>query len=90
LYRTRFARALVLEGILLCAGLGAAGQILGGSTFSAVLAVWIFFLIQSVFFLVGGVTSRSECDAAVDPFEAARARTLDLLEPDGIADPHRR
>ena len=42
LYRTRFARALLLEGFLLCAGLGVAGHLLTGSTFSAVLAVWVF------------------------------------------------
>ncbi len=80
LYRARFARALVLESVLLCAGLGVAGYLLAGSTFSAVLAVWAFYLVQSVFFLVGGVETRSEETGDVDPFEAARARALELLE----------
>jgi hypothetical protein len=85
LYRTRFARALLLEGILLCGGLGVAGHLLTSSTFSAVLAVWAFFLVQSVFFLVGGVETRREDAGDVDPFEAARARAIELIEQ-GVAD----
>jgi hypothetical protein len=85
LYRARFARALVLEGVLLCAGLGIAGHLLGGSTFSAVLAVWAFFLVQSVFFLVGGVETRREEPGDADPFDTARARALELLER-GVGD----
>jgi len=88
LYRARFGRSLLLEAFLLCAGLGAAAELLGGSTFSAVLAVWIFFVIQSVFFLVGGVASRKEPEAAADPFEAARMRTLELLDRDGVPEPN--
>jgi len=80
LYRTRFARGLLLEGILLCAGLGLAGHLLTGSTFSAVLAIWAFYLVQSVFFLVGGVESRREDCGDADPFETARARAVELLE----------
>jgi hypothetical protein len=80
LYRTRFARALLLEGVLLCAGLGVAGHLLSGSTFSAVLAVWAFYLVQSVFFLVAGVEARREDSGDADPFEAARARALELLD----------
>ena len=80
LYRARFARALVLEGLLLCGGLGVAGHLLAGSTFSAVLAIWAFYLVQSVFFLVGGVESRREGAGDADPFDVARSRTLELLE----------
>jgi hypothetical protein len=80
LYRTRFARAVVLEGVLLCAGLGIAGHLLTSSTFSAVLAVWAFFLVQSVFFLVGGVEARREEARDVDPFDTARARAVELME----------
>jgi len=82
LYRARFARALVIEGVLLVAGLAAAGAVLGGTTFSAVLAVWVFFLIQSVFFVVGGVSLRREPEAAVDAFDAARDRTRALIDFD--------
>jgi hypothetical protein len=56
----------------------------GGSTFSAVLAVWIFFVIQSVFFLIGGVNARREGAVETDAFEAARARALELLEREGF------
>jgi hypothetical protein len=84
LYRARFARSLLLEGFLLCAGLAAAAEMFGGSTFSAVLAVWIFFVIQSVFFLIGGVNARREGAEETDAFEAARARALELLEREGF------
>jgi hypothetical protein len=80
LYRSRFARALLLEAVLVGAGIGVAGQLLAGSTFSAVLAIWAFFLVQSVFFLVGGVEPRREERGELDPFEAARARVVELLE----------
>jgi len=83
LYRSRFARALLLEGGLLGAGLGVAGQLLAASTFSAVLAVWAFFLVQSVFFLIGGVEARREEPGEHDPFDAAHSRVLAILEPGG-------
>lgn len=83
LYRSRFARALLLEGALVGAGLGVAGQLLDASTFSAVLAVWAFFLVQSVFFLIGGVEARCEDPGELDPFDAAHARVLEILEQGG-------
>jgi hypothetical protein len=87
LYRARFARALVRGGVLLCAGLGIAGHLLTGSTFSAVLAVWAFFLVQSVFFLVGGVEIRHEETRDADPFDAAHARAVEILEQ-GVGEAH--
>ena len=79
-HRARFARALLLESLLLGAGLGLSAHLLGGSTLSAVLAVWSFYLVQSLYFLVGGVSPRREESAEVDPFDAARARADAVLE----------
>jgi hypothetical protein len=80
LYRSRFARAAVVEAALAGFGLAIAARLFDGSTFSVVLAVWAFYLAQSAFFLVGGVAPRSHAEAAVDPFDAAHARAIAVLE----------
>jgi len=82
LYRARFARSVAWEAILLGTGLALAGSVLCGTTFSAVLAVWAFFLVQSVFFAVGGVRERREARVDLDPFEVARDRTRALIDFD--------
>jgi len=87
LYRSRFARALALESALVCGGLLVAGQIFDGSVVSTALAVWAFYLVQSVFFAVGGITARRDCADDVDPFDAARARALAVLDEVGTGDP---
>jgi hypothetical protein len=86
LYRSRFARALAIESALGCGGLLIAGQIFDGSVVSTALAVWAFYLVQSVFFAVGGITLRCDRPDDVDPFEAARARALALLDDVGVGD----
>lgn len=75
----RGARAWAIELALSGGGLLMAGVVLGSSPHSAALAVWAFFLIQSVFFLIGG-GSRSAAEPEVDPFEAARDRALAVME----------
>jgi hypothetical protein len=72
-HRTAAARAVVLEGVLLAGGLAFA-RFLGGGA----LAVWGFFLVQSCFFLVGGVTERAPLRS--DPFDEAWARAMDVME----------
>jgi hypothetical protein len=52
--------------------------------FATALAVWGFFLVQSVFFLVGGVQPRREPGPQPDPFEDAHARALALLDGVGV------
>lgn len=79
LYRTRPARALVTESVLVALGLVFA-RFLAGPTLSAVmLAIWGFFLVQSVFFLVGGVSTRVAAGRHPDPFEEAHGRAMALL-----------
>jgi hypothetical protein len=86
LYRSRFARALVLESTLLCGALLIAGQIFDGSVISTVLAVWAFYLVQSCFFVVAGIAARRDGPDDVDPFDAARARAQALLDDVGVGD----
>ena len=82
LYRSRRARALVMETCLLAGGLGLGRFLAGPDTAQVAFAIWGFFLVQSFFFLLGGVAERSEQSAGLDPFEVARARALALMEGD--------
>ena len=82
LYRSRRARALVAETCLLAGGLGLARFLAGPDTLQVAFAVWGFFLVQSFFFLLGGVAERAEPPSGLDPFEVARARAVALMEGD--------
>jgi hypothetical protein len=78
LYRARRLRALLLEGVLLVGGLGLAHAFAGSG--SAALGLWGYFLVQSAFFLVGGVAARGERDGGLDPFDRACAQLAALLD----------
>ena len=80
LYRSRRARALLTETCLLAGGLGLARFLAGPDTLQMAFAIWGFFLVQSFFFLLGGVAERTEASAGLDPFEVARARAVALME----------
>jgi hypothetical protein len=81
LYRARPARALAVELLLLVGGLALGHTLSGGFGGSLPLALWGFWLVQSGYFLVGGVVERDDPDpAGRDPFEQARSRILALLE----------
>jgi hypothetical protein len=82
LYRSRRARALVAETLLLAGGLGLARFLAGPDTLQVAFAIWGFFLVQSFFFLLGGVAERAETPVGLDPFEVARARAHALMEGD--------
>lgn len=73
------ARALALETGLLTVGLLAARLLAGPSPLDLALAVWGFFLVQSLYGLVGGGRRRPERPAG-DAFELARRRALALIE----------
>lgn len=80
LYRSQPARALLIEGVLTFGGLLFAGWLAGPSPLGSALAIWSFFLIQSQYFLIGGVASREPEEPPIDPFERARKRALALME----------
>jgi hypothetical protein len=77
-------RALLVEAMLLITGLALAGHLLGASHLSFALALWGFFLVQSCFFLVPGMTPFSVEGERGDPFEQAYARANSLLEEDRL------
>ncbi len=80
LYRSRPARAVALESALAGGGLAFAGVLAAPTLLGAALAIWAFFLVQSLFFVAGGVEARGSDEPHVDPFERARKRALALME----------
>ena len=75
LYRAAPARAVVVETALAGGGL-LFSRLLGTPS----LAIWGFFLVQSCFFLLAGVRVREPATGHPDPFEAALARAMEVLE----------
>jgi hypothetical protein len=79
LYRCAPARAVLIEAIVAGGGLLFARFLFGPSVAALVLAVWGFFLVQSVYFLLGGryapVLARHP-----DPFQDAYGRAIALLD----------
>jgi hypothetical protein len=80
LYRTLPARAVVTEAVLAGGGLGFARLLAFRSPVAMALPIWGFFLVQSCFFLVAGVRERRADGGHQDPFEAAHARAMEVLE----------
>ena len=80
LYRSRPARALLLECSLAGGGLLAAYTLARPTLLGAALAIWSFFLVQSLYCLTGGVRERLPEEPSIDPFEQARRRALALME----------
>jgi hypothetical protein len=80
LYARRLPRAIVIETGFVLGGLAIANALLGASILSTTLAIWGFYLVQSVFFLVGGSRWERRARVPADPFEAARDRALAILD----------
>jgi hypothetical protein len=78
-HRTAAARAVALEAGLLVGGLLFA-RFLAAGPLATALGVWGFLLVQSCFFLVGGMAARAEDGRHADPFEEACARATEVLE----------
>lgn len=83
-YRAAPARAAATELILLVGGLVFARFLAAVSLPATALALWGFFLVQSVFFLGAGVRARTLNGPHPDPFEEAQRRALALLEQAGV------
>jgi hypothetical protein len=78
LYRAATARAVFIEAALGAGGLVFARFLAARSPEGVFLAIWAFFLVQSLYFLIGGVRVRTRA-SRVDPFEEAHRRALALL-----------
>lgn len=82
LYRRRAARALAIESALLLVALFLV-QLFTSAARGALpiaSAVWAFFLVESLYFLMGGIASRRETGASEDPFERAARKAESLME----------
>jgi hypothetical protein len=86
LYRASPVRAVATEALLVVAGLLFARFLGGFGLVATALAIWGFLLVQSVFFLVGGVRLRPIVERGADPFEEAHKRALVLLDRTGACD----
>ena len=78
-HRTASARAVVVEAILLVGGLLFARFLATGALATA-LGVWGFLLVQSCWFLIGGIARRTGDGRHPDPFEEACVRATEVLE----------
>jgi hypothetical protein len=80
LYRSRPLRGLAIETFLLTTGLALAAVLNGYGPLSTALAVWGFFLVQSLYFLVGGIELRVAAPEGLDPFVKAREEAMRLMD----------
>ncbi|MEE8410106.1 MAG: hypothetical protein V3T05_10895 [Myxococcota bacterium] len=80
LYRSEPGRALLIETGVGGVSLLVAYYLAGPSLLALGLALWAFLLVQSVFFLIGGVKKRDPEADGRDPFDVARARAIELVE----------
>lgn len=80
LHRARAGRAIATEIALLGGGLLLARFLAAPGVLGIALALWGFFLVQSGFFLIGGIAERNGNPRNTDPFESAHRRALALLE----------
>lgn len=79
LHRSTPGRSLVIEVGLVSVGLAFARGLYGPGHLDPGLAVWGFFLVQSLFFLVGE-RARSSSQTEADPFEHAVQRMQEVLD----------
>jgi hypothetical protein len=84
LHRRSAGRAIATETLLLGAGLLLARFLATPAPLGIALALWGFFLVQSVFFAIGGTSERRAENGALDPFERAKRRAMEVLEGDAI------
>jgi hypothetical protein len=80
LLRGTAARAVLVETGLGLGGLTFAWAMAAPTVGGVMLAVWSFFLVQSLFFLVGHPRTRPATHPGCDPFDTAHARALVLLD----------
>jgi hypothetical protein len=76
----RGARVWATEAVLGTLGLGFAATLAGSNLLWLGLAIWTFYLVQSVFFLIGGARAGAEHEEEADPFDVAHARAVSLIE----------
>lgn len=84
LYQPTAVRAAITEAVLVGGGLIFARFLIGHSLVALVLALWGFFLVQSLYFLVGGVRPRAGAGRHPDPFQDAYGRAMALLDRSGV------
>lgn len=80
LFPRPFARAVFLEACCSVLAVGLAVVFHDGSAVGTTFAIWAFWLVQAGFALAPGEPGAAPPAAVGDPFDAARARALAVLE----------
>jgi hypothetical protein len=83
LFPRPFARALFLEACCSVLALGLAALFHDASVVGTTFAIWAFWLVQAGFALAPGEPGPAAAAPTGDPFDAARARALAVLERRG-------
>ena len=76
----RIARTVVIVAALALFGFAFVRSLGGHGLFPVALSIWGWFLVQSVYFLIGGGLPRVAAQGEADPFELARERANAILE----------
>ncbi len=79
LLERRTLRAVVVEGLVLIGSVTTAHFLASPGLLGGAVALWGWFVVQSFYFLVGGLRVRSPRRAG-DPFDAARRELQELLD----------
>lgn len=79
-FRAKPGRALVVELGLLSGGLVLANALADTGSLGPALAMWGFFLVQSVYFLIGGIGTRSGPSPGIDPFQEALSKAIEIMD----------
>jgi hypothetical protein len=80
LFRSKAGRALLVELSLLAGGLLLANALADSTSLGMAMAIWGFFLVQSLYFLIGGIGQRVESTTGIDAFEEACERATRLMD----------
>ena len=78
----RIARTIAIETVLAVFGFAFVRSLGGAGLFPIALAIWGWFLVQSLYFLIGGGLPRPTASGDVDAFDLAHERANAIMETD--------
>ncbi|MEM6731346.1 MAG: hypothetical protein AAF658_07300 [Myxococcota bacterium] len=80
LYSQPLGRTIFVEAALLMGSLAVGSYLVGTGPLGGAMAVWGVFLVQSVYYLIGGTAIAARTTVQRDPFDSAFQRAQRLLE----------
>ena len=79
LFRRRTLRAVAIESLVLVGSVAVARFLAAPGLLGSALAVWGWFVVQSFYFLIGGIETRRPKLREGDPFDEAQRELEELL-----------